>query len=101
MSRKLLLRWFPGISLALGAACFAFAVAREGYAEVLIALLLLSVALPGWRRWAKLPASFWEIETALPGTAIGAWYSIREGRFPSLEAAAIRAPINGWTVPAR
>lgn len=98
-----LLRWFSGISLALGAVCLALGVAMAGYAEVLTALLLFSVALAlaGWRRWAKLPARFRGIATALLGTAIGTWGSIRGGRFPSLNAAAIRAPNTGWTVTAR
>lgn len=102
MSHKLL-RWFSGISLALGTACLVLAVARAGYAEVLAGLLLLGVAfaLAGWQRWATLLERFWEIAIALAGTAIGIRYLIRGGRFPSLEAAAIRPPNSGWTVTAR
>lgn len=74
-----LLRWFSGISLALGAAWLELALAVAGHAEVAAAFLLfvVALALAGSRRWAKLPARFWEITTALAGTALGVWYSTR------------------------
>ena len=74
-----LLRWFSGISLALGAACLELALALAGFTVLAAALLLLVVALAlaGWRGWGKLPARLWEIVTALAGTALGIWYSTR------------------------
>jgi len=74
-----LVRWFSGISLALGAACLELALLTAGYVDVAITLLLLVVVLTllGWQRWGKLPSRFWEIVSALAGTALGVWYSAR------------------------
>jgi cellulose synthase/poly-beta-1,6-N-acetylglucosamine synthase-like glycosyltransferase len=74
-----LLRWFSGISLALGGASLELALVAAGYSNVAVTLLLLVVVLTllGWRRWGKVPSRFWEIVSALAGTALGVWYSTR------------------------
>jgi cellulose synthase/poly-beta-1,6-N-acetylglucosamine synthase-like glycosyltransferase len=78
LSHKLL-RWFSGISLALGGAFLELALAAAGYFNVAASLVLLIIVLTllGWRRYGKLPSRFWEIVSALAGTALGVWYSTR------------------------
>ena len=78
-----LLRWLSGISLALGGACFELALAVAGYAWIGAAslLLLVAVALLGWRRWGRWPARLWEVLGALAGTALGIVYSLRGVEF--------------------
>lgn len=74
-----LLRWFSGISLALGTACRVLAVAATGYAEVVAGCFCL---VPRWH-WPvggvgrNCLRVFGQIATAFAGTALRMWYLIR------------------------
>jgi hypothetical protein len=59
------------------------ALAVAGYAWIATAslLLLVAVALLGWRRWGRWPARLWEVLGALAGTALGIFYSLRGAEF--------------------
>jgi cellulose synthase/poly-beta-1,6-N-acetylglucosamine synthase-like glycosyltransferase len=82
LSHKVL-RWFSACSLALGAACFELALAAAGFAWIALGsvLLLAAVALSGRYGWGKFPSRLWDIVSALGGTALGVWYSLRGAEF--------------------
>jgi cellulose synthase/poly-beta-1,6-N-acetylglucosamine synthase-like glycosyltransferase len=74
-----LLRWFSLGCLALGAAFFELGLVAAGMAwpAIAVAAGTGTLALLGYRRRGRWPSRFWEVASALAGTAVGLWYSLR------------------------
>jgi cellulose synthase/poly-beta-1,6-N-acetylglucosamine synthase-like glycosyltransferase len=78
-----LLRWFSAGSLALGAACFELALTVAGLGWIALGLISLvaTTALLGRHRRGRLPSRLWDAMSALGGTALGIWCSLRGADF--------------------
>ncbi len=74
-----LLRWFSLACLALGAALVELGLVAAGLAWPAFAIAAGAgvVALLGYRRRGRWPSRLWEVASALAGTAVGLWYSLR------------------------
>ena len=78
-----LLRWFSVVNLALGAACLEVGLIAAGLVWPAVGAAVLAGAMTflGQRRCGKWPSRFWDLVSALGGTAIGVWYSLRGADF--------------------
>jgi cellulose synthase/poly-beta-1,6-N-acetylglucosamine synthase-like glycosyltransferase len=74
-----LLRWFSLACLALGAGFFELGLIAAGLAWPALAVAAAGgmLALLGYHRRGRWPSRLWDAASALAGTAIGLWYSLR------------------------